>query len=75
MWMRQPVHPYSPEDEEPKGAGQPLLAVCLPQTRAQCLSLRTRRRPGLVPLALTDRVAEHQHRVDVLPTEAACQPL
>src|SRR5216683_1932827 len=66
--MRQPVHAYSAEDEEPQGTGQPLLAVCLPLTCAQCLSLRTRRRLDLVPLAIADRVAEHQHTVDVLPT-------
>ena len=72
--MGQPIHRRSPEDEDPKGTGQPLLAVCLPQTRAQCLSLSYRCRPGLVPPPIADRVAEHQHGIDVLSTPAHANP-
>ena len=68
--MGQPRHPRSPEDEGPKSAGQPLLAVCLPPTRAQRSSMGHRRRPRLVPAPIADRVAEHQHGIDVLPTPA-----
>lgn len=32
-------------------------------------------RPRLVPLSIADRVAEHQHGVDVLPTPAHASPL
>src|SRR5260370_16287302 len=73
-WVGQPVHPRSPEDEEPKGLGQLLLTVCLPPTRAKRLSMSQRCRPGLVPLPIADRIAQHAHGVDVLPPEAACQP-
>ncbi len=73
-WVGQPVHPRSPEDEEPTGLGQLLLTVCLPPTRAKRLSMSQRCRPGLVPLPIADRIAQHEHGVDVLPTEAACRP-
>src|SRR6266849_4542966 len=32
-------------------------------------------RPGPVPLSIADRVAEHQHGIDVLPTPAHASPL
>ena len=69
-WVGQPIHLYSPEDEEPKGLGQLLLTVCLPPTRAKRLSMGHRCRPRLVPLPIADRIAEHQHGIDVLPTPA-----
>ncbi len=56
-WVRQPIQPCSPEDEGPKGAGEALLTVCLPPTRAQRLSLGHCCCPRLVPLPITDRVA------------------
>ncbi|SRR5258708_4444237 len=74
-WVGQPVHPRSPEDEEPKGLGQLLLTVCLPPTRAKRLSMSQRCRPGLVPLPIADRIAQHEHGVDVLPTPAHAGPL
>src|SRR5260221_4559594 len=73
--VRQPIHPYSPHDEEPKGTVQTLLTLCLPPTPAQHLSLSSCCRPRLVPAPIADRIAQHQHGVDVLPTEAACQRL
>src|SRR5258708_3480015 len=72
--MRQPIHPYSPEDEEPKGAGQSLLTVCLSLTRAKRSSMGHGRRPGLVPLAIADRVTEHEHGVDVVSTPTHASP-
>src|SRR5712692_1130078 len=73
--MGQPRQPCSPEDEGPKGAGQPLLAVGLPLARAQRSSMSSRCGPRLAPAPIADRVAQHQQGIDVLPTEAACQLL
>ena len=69
--MRQPIHPRSPDDEEPTGTVQPLLAICLPPLGAQRLLLSHRRRPRLVPPPIAHCVAEHEHGIDVLSTEAA----
>jgi hypothetical protein len=66
------MHPYAPDDEEPQGTLQPLLALCLPTLGAQRLAMRHRRCPGLLPLSIADGIAQHQYRVNVLPTEAAC---
>jgi len=73
--MSQPRQAHSPEDEGPKSTGQPLLAVCLPLTRAPHLSLGHRGLPGLVPAPLADPIAQQQHGIDVLSSRAACQPL
>ena len=69
-WLRQPSHPYSPVHEGPQGAGLPLLAVGLPLTRAQCLPMSSRARPRLGPLSIADRIAQHEHAIDVLSTPA-----
>ncbi len=68
--MRQPIHPYSPHNQEPKGTVQPLLAVCLPTGCAQRLPMRHRCCPGLLPLSIAHGVAQHEHGVDVLPMPA-----
>jgi hypothetical protein len=39
---------------------------------ALSLPLRERGLPGLLPLSIADGIAQHQHGIDVLPTEAAC---
>ena len=62
------MHSYAPDDEEPHGTLQWLLARCLPQLRAQRQTLRHQGFPGLFPLAIAHRIAQHQHQVDVLPT-------
>src|SRR5229473_5728834 len=72
--MRQPRHPYSPEDEEPQGASQSLLALCLSLVCTKRLPMSHRCPPCLVPLPIADRVAEHQHGVDVLPTPTHASP-
>ena len=69
-WVRQPMHPYSPHDEEPQGPLQPLLAFRLPTGGAQRLPMSHRCCPGLVPLSIAHGVAQHEHGVDVLPTPA-----
>src|SRR6266516_237487 len=69
-WMGKPSYPCSPVDEGPKGAVQSLLALCLPPTAAQRPSLRSRCRPRLVPASIADRIAQHQHGIDVLPLPA-----
>ncbi len=72
--MGHPIQLCSPEDEGPTGAGEPLLAVCLPLTHAKRSSMSKRCRPGLVPLPIADRIAQHEHGVDVLPTPAHAGP-
>ncbi len=72
--VRQPIHPYSPHDEEPKGTVQALLTLCLPPTPAQCLLLSHRCCPGLLPLLIAHRVAQHEHGVDVRSTPAHTSP-
>src|SRR5438105_1679880 len=49
-WVRQPMHPYSPHDEEPQGPLQPLLAFRLPTGGAQRLPMSHRCCPALLPL-------------------------
>jgi hypothetical protein len=73
-WVRQPIQTCSPEDQSPKGAGQPKLAACLPPTRAKRSSMGHRCRPRLGPLPIADRIAEHQYGIDVLPTPAHASP-
>src|SRR5260370_13281181 len=72
--MGHPIQLCSPEDEGPTGAGEPLLAVCLPLTHAKRSSMSKRCRPGLVPLPIADCIAQHEHGVDVLPTPAHAGP-
>ena len=52
---------------------QSLVARCFPTLGTQCVSIGSRRLPGLLPLSITDRIAQHQHPIDVVPTPAhAC---
>jgi hypothetical protein len=68
--MGQPIHPRSPDDEEPPSALQSQFALCLPTLGAQRLPLNQCCLPGLLPRSIAHRIALHQHRVDVLPTPA-----
>ena len=72
--MRQSVDLRSPYDQEPKERLQPLMALCEPPVGAQRLSLCHRGLPGLLPLTIADRIAQHQHRVHVLSTPAHASP-
>ena len=74
-WVRQPMHPYCPHDEQPQGSLLPLLGFRLPTGGAQHLPMSHRCCPGLLPLSIAHGVAQHEHGGDVLPTEAACQRL
>jgi len=65
--MRQP---RCPDDQDPHRLLQPELALCLPTLDAQRLAMHPRCGPGLLPLAIAHGVAQHQHRVDVLPIPA-----
>ena len=67
------MHPNAPDDEDPHGMLQSLVARCFPTLRAQRLSIGSRRLPGLLPLSITDRIAQHEHGIDIVPTPAhAC---
>ncbi len=68
------MDPHSPEDEGPQSTGQPRLSVCVPLTGALGLSLSSRCRPRLLPLPIADRIAQHQHGVDVLSLPAHADP-
>src|SRR5438105_3487267 len=70
--MGQPSQACSPEDEGPQGAAEPRLPLCSPTVSAQCSSMRSRCRPRLLPVPIADRIAQHEHGIDVLalPTHA-----
>lgn len=70
-WVKQPRHPCSPEDKRPKGAGQLLLAARVPPTRARRLELCQCCHPGLVPAPIADRIAQHQHGIEMLCAKAS----
>jgi hypothetical protein len=72
--MGQPRQPCSPEDEGPKGEGESLLTLLLPAGCAQRLPMSHRRCPGLVPLPIANRVADHEHGIDVLWLPAHAGP-
>ena len=64
------MQPYAADDEEPPGTLQPLLAPSLPQLRALRVPICPRGFPGLLPLAIADRIAQYQHGIDVVSTPA-----
>ena len=72
--MGQPSHSYSPRDKGPKGLAQPLLALGLSPTAVQRSSMRLRGGPRLVPVPIADRIAQHQHGIDVLSLPAHASP-
>src|SRR5438105_4341405 len=65
--MGQSRQPYSPVDEGPEGPAQPLMAVGLPPTAAQRLLMSSRSSPRLGPAPIADRIAQHQHGIDIVP--------
>jgi hypothetical protein len=65
--MSQPIHPDDPDDEEPRGSLQPLVALGLPRLCGQRLPLNER---GLLPLVSAYRIAQHQHRGNIVPMPA-----
>ncbi len=67
------MHLDAPEDEKPDGIFQPLVARGEPPVCAEGSSMCHRGLPGLLPLPIADRIAQHQHGIDVLPRPAhAC---
>lgn len=59
------MHLHAPEDEEPDGTFQPLVALGEPSVCAEGSSLCYRILPGLLPLVIAHRIAQHQYGIDV----------
>lgn len=68
------MHLDAPEDEEPDGTFQPLVALGLPTVCAEGSSLCHRILPGLLPLPIAHRIAQHQDGIDVPSFPAHASP-
>jgi hypothetical protein len=59
--MRQPIDAQAPDNEEPPGTFQPLLAPCLSTLSAKCVPISQCCLPALLLLAIAHSIAKHQH--------------
>ena len=73
-WSRRPA-PQPQRKPALQGLFRARLAARASQLLAALLALPPGGLPRLVPAPIADRIAQRQHGIDVVPTEAASRPL